>query len=294
MVLLTGHWNTTQVVGYIEEATFGTTPVASPAFIWAGPIQDMSENTDINSLDYRQIGDRDIQSMIKTGEAYSFSLKFFPLTTALMKYGINLPAGIGTIEKSLSFIKAQKIDNVVMWTLYKGSRCNSIDVEVAMDGAVEVTMNFLCADITTPAASNGLTTPTFGAAGAGQPMTNISGGSSPFTFDGTPHDVARLKFSVTQNLQVVKPNGELKAKFIEPTNREVTIDFDTWLTAVADMTTAKSLTVKQGTYTLNATGPITATFTDIYLNAFNTADSPTANETKMISYSGRAKGVAVT
>jgi hypothetical protein len=46
-----------------------------------------------------QVGSRDIYAMVKTGEMYSFDVKFSPISAAFMNYGINLPNGTGTIEK---------------------------------------------------------------------------------------------------------------------------------------------------------------------------------------------------
>jgi hypothetical protein len=49
--LLTGQWNIVKQVQFVEETTYGTTP-SSP------------------------VGSRDIYAMVKTGEVYSFDVRF--------------------------------------------------------------------------------------------------------------------------------------------------------------------------------------------------------------------------
>lgn len=281
---------------YVEEATYGVTPT-SPTFLHPGPITDLSESLETQNIKYRQLGSRDIYSLIKSGEAYSFEIKFTPINANLINYGINLPAGTGTIEKSLTFIKSQKINNVEMYTLYQGCKCDSIDYEITADGVHDVTMSFMAKNITTPSTTHGLTTPTFASNPTSTPWTGFESGSNPLTLNSLNYDVPRFKFSVTNNLEAIRPNGELILKFLEPTNREVTFDFDTWVKDTVLLADTKSLTARAMTYKLTGASStpanLTATFTDAYLESVDTSDSPTANETKMLSFSGTAKAVAV-
>jgi hypothetical protein len=277
-------------VQYVEETQYGVTP-DNAVFVHAGPLVELTENVDIGSIKYRQIGSRDIYSLIKTGEMYSFELTFNPIDDALIKYGINLPGGTGTIEKSLTFIKSQKINDTEMFTLYKGCRCDSIDVEVTNDGAVEVTMTFLCREITTPSATHGLVTPTFASNPTQEPWTNLSPGSGPLTINAIAVDTPSWSMTVSNNLEVVKPNGELIAKFVEPTLRDISFEFDTWLKDTVLLADTKTLTPRAMEYKLSADRKLV--FTDAYLESQETSDATSATESKIQSFSGTAKAVAV-
>lgn len=276
---------------YVEETTYGVTPT-SPTFIHAGPLVDLTENVDIGSIKYRQIGSRDIYSLIKTGEMYSFEITFNPLDELLIKYGVDLPGGTGTIEKSLTFVKSQKINDVENFTLYKGCRCDSVDIEVTNDGAVEVSMTFLCREITTPSSTSGLTTPTFASNPTTAPWTNITPGSGPLSVNSVVYDTPSFSMSVTNNLERIKPNGELIAKFVEPTLRDVTFEFDTWLKDTVLLADTKTLTPRSLEYKLSTDRKLV--FTDAYLEAQETSDVTTATESKIQSFSGTAKSVAIT
>lgn len=294
--LLTGHFNVIKQIQYVEETIFGTTP-SSPVFIWPGPIQDMTINAESTVIHYRQIGNRDIYRAIKTGEVYTIDLQLNPTGIDLINRGINLPNGTGTIEKSITILYSEKINGVENYIIFTGARCDEIEVEVTSEGAVDASMTFLCRGMTTPSTAHGLATPTFATPTNPTVWTNISAGANPFTYNAGAIDVSRFRFSVTNNLQVVKPNGELSAKYIEPTNRDVEVEFDGWLVDTTKFADVKAIIARAGTYKLSGASDtpanVTATFTDIYLEQYETGLSPTANETQMESYSGVAKSVAV-
>lgn len=280
---------------YVEETQYGVTP-DNAVFIHAGPLVELTENVDIGSIKYRQIGSRDIYSLIKTGEMYSFEITFNPIDENLIKYGIDLPGGTGTIEKSLTFVKSQKVNQagtlVEHFTIYRGCRCDSIDVEVTNDGAVEVSMTFLCREMTTPATAHGLGgTPVFAANPSTEPWTNLSPGSGPLTINAIVTDTPSWSMSVSNNLEVIKPNGELIAKFVEPTLRDITFEFDTWLKDTVLLADAKTLTPRAMEYKLSADKKLV--FTDAYLESQETSDATSATESKLQSFSGTAKAVAI-
>jgi hypothetical protein len=276
---------------YVEETVYGETP-DSPTFIHAGPMSDMEESIEIDSIPYRQIGSRDLYSMIKTGENYSFDITLNPISEDLIKYAIDLPNGTGTIEKSLTFVKSQKINGVELYTVYKGCRCDSIDIEIASDSAVEVSMSFLCKEITTPAASPGFTgTPTYASNPTDLPWTNLSPGSGPLTINSLPYDTSDFSCSITQNLEATKPNGELQPKWVDPTLREVEFEVDVYYKDVALITDTKGLTARSMEYKLSSNKKLV--FTDAYLEELSTSDETGATEAKVQSISGTAKSVAI-
>ena len=282
----------------VEETIFGTTPT-SPAFISCGPLVDMSISTEIGSLTYRQIGSRDFYSLIKTGEEYSFEVTYNPIGIDLIKRGIDLPAGTGTIEKSLTIAMSFKLNDIENYILFKGCVTNNIEVEIANDGAVEATQEFFCRDITIPSTTHGLTTPNFIDAGefpTDAPWTHLSPGSGPFTFHGTQTDVDNFSFSVNHNLTRVKPTGELTAKFVGPTLRDIEWEFNTWFKDTFPISETKALTPGAMIYKLSdvPSGSHQVAFTDAYSEAYETSFSTSSTDFTMLSLSGRAKSATLT
>jgi hypothetical protein len=229
---------------------------------------------------------------------YSFDIKFTPINADLMTRGINLPNGTGTIEKGLSMLLSQKINGTEYFTLYKGCKCDKIDVEITADGPINCSMTFLAISATTPSTTVPLTgTPTYATNPTNPPFTGLTAGSNPLVINSNNVDTPSFKFSVTNNLATVKPNGELNAKFVEPTNRDVTFSFDTWRKDVTLLTDTKALTARAMTYRLTGPGSspanLTATFTNAYMEKWTTSYSPTANDVQSESFDGVAQAVAV-
>jgi hypothetical protein len=286
----TGSWNIVKILQYIEEVNFGVTPSASPVFVAAGMNVEVRENTDITAEKYRALGSMDIYKMLKTGELYSFELRYQPISSALLKYGSELPAGAGTIEKSLSFLYSQKLNAVENYIFYKGSRTDKLEIEIT-EAAVAVAHTFLCKEITTPNSAHGLTTPTFASLPTAAPWTGASSGSNPLTINGLNYDTPRFKVTINWNLDVVKPNGEIQAKFIEPTNRDIAVDFDAVFKDTVLLADAKTLTARAASYVLN-TG-VTLNLTDLYLEAYYVTNAARANRIKYASYKGTAKSCSI-
>lgn len=291
---LTGGWLVQKQLAYIEEVTYGTTP-ASPSFTHAGPIVDLTDSQETQAIKYRQIGSRDMYAMIKTGELYSFDVTFNPLTDDLVNYAINLP-GVGSqnIGKSLSFVKSALINNTEMYTIYRGCIADTIDISITADSAVEVTISYICKDISTPSTSHGLgTVGSFGVNPTLIPWTNLSGGANPLTWNATAVDTPSWSCSVTNNIERVKVNGDIAVKFTEPTLRDVTFEFDTYhkdATLIADQKgSGATWTARPMVYKLSSNRRLS--FTDAYLESLGMADSTSATTPKIESYTGTAKAV---
>lgn len=258
---------------------------------------DLSDSQETQAIKYRQIGSRDMYAMIKTGELYSFDVTFNPIDDQLLNYAINLPGQTAqNIGKSLSFVKSATVNGTEMFTIYRGCRADSIDISIASDGAVECTISFVAKEITTPSTSHGLTTPVFATNPTQIPWTNLSGGTNPFRVGGIVDptnvvDTPSFSCSVTHNLERVKPNGQQDVKFVEPTLRDVTFEFDTWhkdTTLIADQ---KSLTARTMEYKLSSTKALQ--FTDAYLESLGMSDATSSTTPKIESYTGTAKSVVV-
>ncbi len=288
----TGHWTQQKKLQYIEEATFGVVPTASPSFTSAGEIESVNENTEIAMKRYRSLGSEDLYQFLKNGQLHSFEVKYQPIASALIKYGTQPQGGgTGTIDKSLSFIYSEKINDVENYVFYKGARCDETTVEIDNE-AVMVTQNFICKEITTPATSHGLTTPVFAGANSGAPFTGSDSGSNPFTHNALNYDVDKFKFTVARALDAIRPNGETLIKFLVPTIRSITGEFDTVRKDTVLMADAKTLVARAASYILKA-AVSTATFTDMVLIGYATSRPATATEALRDAFKFEAKSISV-
>lgn len=234
----TGHWKFLKPPQYIEETTFNTPP-ASPTFKLVGFLSSITPNATITKDTVRVVGARDPVSQPKMTEVYSLSLKWRPLTSTKMdfaKYGVNLAndtSPAGTNAASVAIAWSFTVNGTEKFFVATGCKTDSISIEVSKDGGVNVTQELKCkqirqhlADLTTA----GITTPTYTTSfPAEDPWSSIDGGTAPFSIEGTEWKTDRFKLDVSQNLAEVAPNGTTSLEYLHPTERECSIDFDTWL-----------------------------------------------------------------
>ncbi len=285
----TGTWNIVKKLQHVEESAFGQTP-ASPSFALAGHNVSLRESTEVSAQKYRELGSRDIYKMLKTGEMYSFELKYQPINTTLMRYGTELPNGAGTIEKSLSFVYTQLVNGTETWYRFLGARTDQVEIEVT-EAAVNVSHRFLCKDIPATVTSDPFTTPTYAGADSSAPYTGASSGSNPLTINSANYDTSRFKVTVSWNPEVIRPNGETQAKFILPTNRDIKVEFDTWVKDDVLRQDAKSLTARAATYTM-APGK-SLTLTDLYLEKQSKGNDGNDGRHLIETLSGTARSVTL-
>jgi len=265
----------------------------------------MNDTQETQAIKYRQIGSRDLYAMIKTGEMYSFDVTYNPLDTDLLQYAINTEdEGTKNVSKSLTFIKSQLVNGTEMYTIYRGCKPESLDVTITADGAVEVAATYQCKEITTPATTHGLGTVTWGTNPTATPWTNQSSGIGPLRLGTGAHpvtpgptttiDTNNFTMSVTHNLEQVRVNGDPTVKFVEPTLRDVTFEFDALYHDTGLIIDQKALSAKTMEYVLKSTPGARLDFTDAFLETLGTSDATTSTEPKILSFTGTAKRVSVT
>ena len=287
----TGAWNIQKRLQYIEEIDYGVTPNASPTFIHAGKIKRFSFNIDAAVQRYRSLGLRGVCKFLETSQLYSFELEYQPIDIALMSYGINNPVGAGTIAESLSFFYSKLIDGVENYYFLKGCKTDSISVECTKE-AINVTQSFLCKEITTPATTHSLTTPTFATNPTDKPWVAEDGGANPFVYNAVAHDTPRFSFDVSWNLDPGQPNGTFLISFLDPTNKDINVDFDVWQKDTEFIADLKSGVQRAMTYSLHSTAAL-VTFTDFLNESYSIEEDANANSTTIEPASGGAAEVSI-
>ncbi len=279
---------------YIEEATYGTTPSASPVFISAGKIKRFLWNIDAQVQRYRTAGLRTVSDFLQTGQLYSFEIEYSPFETDLMAYGFNNPNGAGTIEKSLSFAYSFLLNGVENFIFIKGVKTDSISVEVTKE-MVSVTQSFLCKEVSTPVstANGGLTTPTWASAPTGIPWVGKNGGTDPFLYNAVATDTPRFSCDVAWNLDPGMPNGQELIKFLDPTNKDCNVDFDVWLKDTSFIADLKTNAERDATYTLNSATSAILTITDFHVESKDLEHDADSNETTIEGIPGGCKDITI-
>jgi hypothetical protein len=226
--------NFTKPIQYVEEgigqASFGVTPTASPTFLLAGAITDITEGINVNSTIYRIGGAKTYYKNISYGHAYTFELGFSPDNNTMMKYGSEEASGTGTADASLSFLKALKLNNAGVLTehfvFYKGCKMNILDLSVAGQ-MVECNSSWLCREITIPNLVHGLTTPVFKAYTdlTQLPWSHLQNGTNPLTINAITYPCTQFHINWNNNIQPDQMNGSDLVDSLIQGNRDITGDF---------------------------------------------------------------------
>ena len=293
-----------KLMQYVEETTFGTTP-SSATFVDASVINSTHTTYDNISEVYRKLGRRTMYKYIKMGTAFPFSVSFSPVSTTLIRYGTELgnSAGTltGTVDKSLTFVNSIFANSAGTLTEYfiirKGCKCDSVTVSTSSRGMVTVDMDWIAADIPKPVttANGGLTTPTFVASPTTlTPWSNLTGGSSKLSLDGTIYPFKNASFTVNNNLDPVDIDGTSAIQGLEPTVKEST--FECELVVLKDQ--AIETAIEAGSsmaliLTLNSTGPKTATG-NVFFNHKEEDDASDETKVRTVKYSGQVDDITVT
>jgi tail tube protein len=240
------------------------------------------------------LGSEDIYKVIKTGERYSFDIAYNPIDTVLLEMGINL-SGTHNRYQSVTMLLSQMMNVTGTLTekyiLMKGCQCGTTTIDVTLE-AVGVTQTWIPSDITTPAVSAGIGTPTYAAPITASPWTGINGGATSLTFNGS--NTTRLRnFSVTidNNIDEIQPIGSSQVAWAQPTTRDITGTFDVIYENDSFLADTKTTTARTMSYVLDSVGPSTLTFTDVYLKEYNESISATSTEAKTQSFAWRAQAV---
>ncbi len=221
---------------YYEGAagTYAVIPTAPVTLTHAGPIRTLPEAHEMQSINYRYIGSEDRFAEIPTGTAYTFTTTFNPISPTLLGYGLN-PAGTGagSIDRDLQFIKSRLVNGVEKYQWYLGARCNSCEISISGDSAVEGSMDWICKSITDWSTDHGMGvgTVTWGTNPTTLPWTNTSPGPAnvPLRFNNVELHTKQTTFTVNRNLHAEKPAGETQILWLDPTFRDVSGSFSTYL-----------------------------------------------------------------
>lgn len=279
---------------YIEEISYGVTPSSSPTFVSAGKIKRFNFNIDAQVNRYRASGSPLVSDFLNTGQMTSFEIEYQPFDTTLMAYGINAPNGTGTIEKSLSFMFSKKLDGTENFYFIKGCKTDQITVEVTKE-AVSVTQSFLAREATAPVttANGGLSTPTFASDPTGKPWVGRDGGGNALVYDGTAWYTPRLNCEVSWNLDPGQPIGDELIRFLDPTNKDVNIDFDVWIKDGTFINELKTESRVDMTYTLNASSNAVINIDNFGAETYELEQDSDANETDTEPISGGASDLTI-
>lgn len=275
----------TKQVQYYAEVNGYAVTVNNPTFINAGVISNVDIQLTVDHEEIRIQGSRHLYADIMMGVEGVITIDYRLLGTSLLRYGITDPNGVGTIEESLAFLFARKIDGVEMFCLAQG--CVTEQATTTYDRVPMISQQFYCtsisrwltiAELRTALNIAGTGTPQFAAAITAEPWTHLTGSdgnSTSVTVDGNPSDITRMTVTVNNNLLKQKPLGYKKVKYVEAGNKVITIAIEPYLYDNTFFDLVNDFELFDVVGCLKATTPVVnLTVTGIKLNSYgDTSDA---------------------
>jgi len=286
---------------YIQETSsiltgptsYGVTPTSSPGFTAAGLNTEITLNPDIVHQDVDVLGSEDVVDAVKTGELYTFTMRFNPTDTLLLNYGLSASGGgSGSIDASLSFIFSEKLDNTEYYTILKGCLPTSTTLSLER-GTWNADMTWICKEITTPATAHGLTNPTFVSIPTASPVTHTDAGSDPFTWNSVARPERRFSTTVNRDMSVLSVNGEQTITYAKPTARRIEFSVDCFVKDTTLIGDFKAKAARASTYKFSSSPSKTLTYTNCVLSAWSSSRSATSTDAFVESITARAEGVSI-
>jgi len=216
----------TKPLQYVEEGTtaalYGVSP-SSAAFVAAGINTEITLDPNVVSEQIRALGLEDFADIVKTQEAYAFSLRSNILNTTLAKYGTEAVGGTGTIGASLLFAFSYSLDGTQNYALLRGCRPVSTTLSVNRGlWTLDQTWHAKSINKEVATANGGLTTPTFvTAVPSGSPLKHQDG-VSPFNWNSVVFSERSFSITVTRDLALLESNGDVQVLFSKAANRSIT------------------------------------------------------------------------
>ena len=223
-----------QMVKHIGHSPEGlTTPgVADPngIYVHCGYDSDITETATVEHEDAPLFTSYDLVCSSLMGLTYNWGLTFKAFDDVLLKWMCNLPAGVGTMAQTKTFLYSQLINGVEKFKLFKGCLPTSITCRVTKP-SIQCTVAGRASTITDFQTTHTLTSPNLAALTAalsGCAWAAKDCGTNPLQIASVAMPAMEFTFTVTWTLATLEPLGLTTYQEIGPTARRITLEFLTY------------------------------------------------------------------
>ena len=290
--------NVVKDLQFTIQTTRDTIP-ASPTFTMVGNTQEITPNSDMNSVTRRRLGSPDFYRVSKTGERFNFDFAYTPVDKVLLSKAINLAADDATHNRDniLAFAVSQMMN--VSGTLTEkylvpiGAQCDSTSIDISIEDCA-VGMTWIPLDIPLPNATPpGITgTPTWATPISAEPWHGISGLLNPFSWNAVNKQIMGFSCTVNNNINQIQVLGNANLFAGLPTLRDISFTLDMLYEDDVMAGDVESMTPRAMEMKLSSDTKLV--FTNAYLTNYTETFSATSTDVKMHTYNGVSQKVVVT
>jgi len=255
-----------------EESTKGTTQL-NDTWKNIGIATKITEGIAMTHEEIPLLGtaDRYDDALLEQHETVTINWMF--IDTRFLRYCTEVPNGAGTIERTNSVLRGQKINNVANNKIYKGLMCDRCTINLDKLPSASATFKIMdSTDWLTQAATDTLIggTTTYAGTLTTTPWTHLTSGSStPFTYGGGGRDIEKGTIDITRNAMEVMALGNKQTRTMRSGFRRIAFNFDTWVKDSALIGDVKAMTARTVSMQLYTT-PVTITLANCKFNSYTT------------------------
>lgn len=217
---------------FVVETTEGTIPAATATV--GPPVKSLSIKKDGNWVDVGQCGPEDVIKLVQGQQSFESSVTFYCTNTAADETffarsinAANAGTPAGTISETISFLFGFRLNAVVNYVFFKGSRAKSVALKTAIGQPHEITIEYVHTGINAPAITTNSVTisSTFN---TGVVNDWLSGGAVPCTIIGVANaEVTEINLTINRNTSADYVLGVVNPHSSQPHARRVSGDFKT-------------------------------------------------------------------
>lgn len=218
----------------VKEVQWTPFPVAAsnPTFTNLGDTEDFNVSRMINTVKPGKLGIETKYKIMRVGNRYRVAIKYYPTDTVFMAKCINLKADDATHNRDqpLVLFLSQMMDDgtgtlAERYVIAEQTLCNTFKLDVAAESLLSCSAELFAQEIAKPAAAHGFpATPVFATPLSAAPLSNLSPGTQPYTYNAVPVEYQSISISVSNGTKEPQAGGSGNILGVVQMTKEVTVD----------------------------------------------------------------------
>lgn len=287
----------------VKEVQYAPHPVgASATFVNIGDTEDFNISRLINTVKPGKLGIETKYKIMRVGNRYRVAIKYFPTDTVFMSKCVNLVSDDATNNRDqpLHYLMSQMMDDGAgtleeRFLQVAGGLCNSFKLDVSAESLLSCSAEIFAIEIAKADPVHGLTTPTFATALTATPLSNLSPGPQPFTYNSNAVEYQSISMSVSHGTKEPQAGGNGNILGLVQMTKECSLDVtvfpdgnftDAMLDDLDNGTPRTAELVISGTHKIQAV--------DLQWESMEESISQTSGDVKMYNFKGMPINLIVT
>ena len=288
----------------VKEVQWSSYPLgANPTFTNLGDTEDFNVSRLINTIKPGKLGIETKYKIMRVGNRYRVAIKYYPVDTVFMAKCINLKADDATNNRDqpLVLFLSQMMDDgtgtlAERYVTASNTLCNTFKIDVAAESLLSCSAELFAQEIAKPAAAHGFpATPVFASPLSAAPLSNLSPGTQPFSYNAVPVEYMSISISVSNGTKEPQAGGSGNILGVVQMTKEVTVDVTVFPDGVGTDTMLDDLdNGVQRTSELEISGTDKLVLDGLQWESMEENISQTSGDVKMYTFKGSPINCRVT